>query len=353
MTKSGAAAGPPPDLDVPRLEAWLAANLDGFRAPLTVTRFKGGQSNPTYRLDTPGGAYVLRRKPGGRLLPSAHAVDREYRVMSALRETGVPVPRTYLLCEDESVAGTMFYVMDFLEGRIFFDPRLPAIASASERAALYDDMNRVVAALHSLDYAALGLADFGREGGYVARQIGRWSKQYKASETEPIPAMERLMEWLPAHLPADDETRLVHGDYRLDNLVFHASEPRVIGVLDWEIATLGHPLADFAYHVMAWRLSPEEFRGLRGSDLAGLGIPDEDAYVAAYARRTGRDGLPGWEFYLAYNMFRLAAILQGIVGRARDGTAANPDAPKMAALVRPLAEHAWAAAERLEKTGTR
>lgn len=333
--------------DERRLEDWLAANLDGFAGPMTVAEFKGGQSNPTYRLTTPKASYVLRRKPPGKLLPSAHAVDREYRIMTALAETGVPVPRTFLLCDDDRVVGTMFYVMEFLDGRIFFDPALPDIGSAGERGAMYDDMNRVIAALHNVDYQALGLGDFGREGGYVARQIGRWSKQYKASETETIDAMERLMAWLPEHLPREDETCLVHGDYRLDNMVFHPTEPRVIGVLDWEIATLGHPLADFAYHVMAWRLAPHEFRGLRGADLDALGIPGEAAYTAAYAQRTGRDALPDWEFYMAYNLFRMAAILQGIMGRVRDGTAANPEAERMGALVRPLAERGWEQVEKI------
>ena len=333
--------------DERRLEEWLAANLEGFAGPMTVAEFKGGQSNPTYRLTTPGASYVLRRKPPGTLLPSAHAVDREYRIMHALAATGVPVPRTYLLCEDESIVGTMFYVMDFLDGRILFDPRLPDASSGRERSAMFDAMNEVIAALHTVDYKAVGLGDFGREGGYVARQIGRWSKQYKASETETIDAMERLMEWLPAHLPAHDETTLVHGDYRLDNLIFHPTEPRVIGVLDWEIATLGNPLADFAYHVMAWRVSPDEFRGLREVDIEALGIPDEAAYTAAYAQRTGRDALPDWEFYMAYNLFRMAAILQGIMGRVRDGTAANPEAARMGALVRPLATLAWAQAEKI------
>jgi len=333
--------------DERRLEEWLAANLEGFAGPMTVAEFKGGQSNPTYRLTTPGASYVLRRKPPGTLLPSAHAVDREYRIMHALAATGVPVPRTYLLCEDESIVGTMFYVMDFLDGRILFDPRLPDASSGRERSAMFDAMNEVIAALHTVDYKAVGLGDFGREGGYVARQIGRWSKQYKASETETIDAMERLMEWLPAHLPALDETTLVHGDYRLDNLIFHPTEPRVIGVLDWEIATLGNPLADFAYHVMAWRVSPDEFRGLREVDIEALGIPDEAAYTAAYAQRTGRDALPDWEFYMAYNLFRMAAILQGIMGRVRDGTAANPEAARMGALVRPLATLAWAQAEKI------
>ena len=333
--------------DERRLEEWLAANLNGFAGPMTVSEFKGGQSNPTYRLTTSGASYVLRRKPPGTLLPSAHAVDREYRIIHALTETDVPVPRTFLLCEDESIVGTMFYVMDFLDGRIFFDPRLPEVSSNHERAAMFDAMNEVIAALHNVDYKSVGMANFGREGGYVTRQIDRWSKQYKASETDSIDAMERLRAWLPAHLPEHDETSLVHGDYRLDNLVFHPTEPRVIGVLDWEIATLGNPLADFAYHVMAWRVSPDEFRGLREVDIAALGIPGEAAYIAAYAKRTGRDALPDWEFYMAYNLFRMAAILQGIMGRVRDGTAANPEAARMGALVRPLADLALAQAEKI------
>ena len=333
--------------DERRLEEWLAANLYGFAGPMTVSEFKGGQSNPTYRLTTSGASYVLRRKPPGMLLPSAHAVDREYRIIHALAETDVPVPCTFLLCEDESIVGTMFYVMDFLDGRIFFDPRLPEVSSDHERAAIFDAMNEVIAALHNVAYKSVGMGDFGREGGYVTRQIDRWSKQYRASETYSIDAMERLMAWLPAHQPAHDETTLVHGDYRLDNLVFHPTEPRVIGVLDWEIATLGNPLADFAYHVMAWRVSPDEFRGLREVDIAALGIPGEAAYIAAYAKRTGRDALPDWEFYMAYNLFRMAAILQGIMGRVRDGTAANPEAARMGALVRPLADLALAQAEKI------
>ena len=333
--------------DERRLGEWLTTNLDGFAGPMTVSEFKGGQSNPTYRLTTSDSSYVLRRKPPGTLLPSAHAVDREYRIIHALSESDVPVPRTFLFCEDESVVGTMFYVMDFLDGRIFFDPRLPEISYDQERTAMFSAMNEVIAALHNVDYTAIGLGDFGREGGYVARQVARWSRQYKASETVSIDSMEHLMAWLPQHLPAHDETTLVHGDYRLDNLVFHPTEPRIIGVLDWEIATLGNPLADFAYHVMAWRVSPDEFRGLREVDIDALGIPSETAYIAAYAQRTGRDALPDWEFYMTYNLFRMAAILQGIMGRVRDGTAANPEAARMGALVRPLADLAWAQAAKI------
>jgi aminoglycoside phosphotransferase (APT) family kinase protein len=258
----------------------------------------------------------------------------------------VPVPRTYLLCLDESIVGTAFYVMEDVAGRIFWDGTLPEISS-SDRAAIYDSMNATIAALHGVDVGAVGLADFGRAGGYVARQIKRWTEQYRASETERIEAMERLIEWIPRHLPAGDETTLVHGDYRLDNLVFHPTAPRVVAVLDWEIATLGHPLADFAYHLMAWRLTPGEFRGLAGLDLARLGLPDEADYVAAYCRRTGRSAIPDLDYYVGYNMFRMAAILHGIMGRVRDGTAASREAARMGALARPVAEAGWRQVERL------
>jgi aminoglycoside phosphotransferase (APT) family kinase protein len=266
--------------------------------------------------------------------------------MTALAGSGVPVPRTYLLCLDESIVGTAFYVMEDVAGRIFWDGTLPEISS-SDRAAIYDSMNATIAALHGVDVGAVGLADFGRAGGYVARQIKRWTEQYRASETERIEAMERLIEWIPRHLPAGDETTLVHGDYRLDNLVFHPTAPRVVAVLDWEIATLGHPLADFAYHLMAWRLTPGEFRGLAGLDLARLGLPDEADYVAAYCRRTGRSAIPDLDYYVGYNMFRMAAILQGIMGRVRDGTAASREAARMGALARPVAEAGWRQVERL------
>ena len=333
-------------IDAGRLGEYLRAHIGGITAPIEVEEFRGGQSNPTYKLTSGEHAFVLRRKPPGKLLPSAHAVDREYRVISALAATGVPVPKTYLLCEDESITGTPFYVMDYVPGRIFWDVTLPGIEPA-QRAAIYDAMNDVIARLHSVDYAAIGLSDFGREGGYVARQIKRWSSQYRASETESIEAMERLIEWLPANLPAEDETALVHGDYRLDNMIFHPTEPRVVGVLDWEISTLGHPLADFSYHCMLWRMTPDDYRGLKGFDLAALGIPNEKDYVAAYCRRTGRSSLENWDFYMAYNMFRMAAILQGIMGRVRDGTAASPEAAKTGALARPVAAAAWNQVERM------
>src|SRR5690348_987011 len=310
------------ELPLERLGAWLGSHVAGFRGPVTAERFAGGQSNPTYRLSAASGQYVLRRKPPGPLLPSAHAVDREFRVMRALAETAVPVPRVYALCEDDAVIGSAFYVMEFLDGRIFWDPRLPGLPAA-ERRAMFLSMNTVIAALHSVDYVAVGLSDFGRPGNYLARQVARWSRQYQASETEPQPAMDRLIEWLPRHLPLEGEARIVHGDYRIDNLIFHPTEPRVIGVLDWELSTIGDPLADFAYHVMAWRVSPELFRGLAGVDLAALGIPNEDEYVAAYCAHTGRQQSANWEFYIVYSLFRLAAIMQGIAKRAIDGTAAS------------------------------
>jgi aminoglycoside phosphotransferase (APT) family kinase protein len=335
------------ELPLERLGAWLGSRIEGFRGPLAAERFAGGQSNPTYRLSAASGQYVLRRKPPGPLLPSAHAVDREFRVMRALAETAVPVPRVYALCEDDAVIGSAFYVMEHLDGRIFWDQRLPEIANTSERAAMFQSMNRVIADLHKVDYEAVGLGDFGRPGNYMGRQIARWSRQYRASETETIAAMDNLIEWLPEHLPPESPPAIVHGDYRMDNLVFHKTEPRVIGVLDWELSTIGDPLADFAYHVLTWRVTPELFRGLAGVDFAALGIPAEAEYVAAYCRRTGRDAIEGWEFYLVYSLFRIAAILQGIAKRAIDGTAAGADAVEQGKLARPLAEQAWQLAQSL------
>jgi aminoglycoside phosphotransferase (APT) family kinase protein len=336
------------DLPLDRLEAWLRGHVEGFRGPVAAERFAGGQSNPTYRLTAASGNYVLRRKPPGPLLPSAHAVDREFRVMHALADTPVPVPRVHALCEDDGVIGSAFYVMEHLDGRIFWDQRLPEIASAAERAAMFDSMNRVIADLHRVDYAGVGLSEFGRPGNYMGRQIARWSRQYRASETETIAAMDRLIDWLPEHLPPESPPAIVHGDYRMDNLIFHKSEPRVIGVLDWELSTIGDPLADFAYHVLTWRVTPELFRGLAGVDFKALGIPDEPAYVAAYCRRTGRKAIAGWEFYLVYSLFRIAAILQGIAKRAIDGTAAGADAAEQGRLARPLAEQAWQLAQSLK-----
>ena len=328
--------------DTGRLADWLRANVEGYSGELAVEQFKGGQSNPTFLLSAGNRKYVMRRKPPGKLLPSAHAVDREYRVISALAKTDVPVARSYALCQDDAVIGTAFYVMDYVEGRILWDPALPGMQPA-ERTAIFDEMNRVIAALHNVDYASVGLADYGKPGSYFARQIDRWSKQYRASETEKIEAMDNLMAWLPANIPAGDETSIVHGDYRLDNVIFHPSEPRILAVIDWELSTLGHPLSDFAYHCMTWRLSPGQFRGLQGHDLAALGIPGEADYVALYCRRTGRESIPAaeWEYYLAFNMFRLTAILQGIMARAMQGNAASQEAIDTGKRARPLAEEAW------------
>jgi len=285
---------------------------------------------------------VMRAKPGpaAKLLPSAHRIEREFQVMGALAGTPVPVPEMLALCEDEAVVGRAFYVMAFVEGRVLWDPSLPEL-SPQDRAAHFDEMNRVIAALHRVDFAAQGLAAYGAPGNYLERQVGRWSKQYRASETETIEAMDRLIEWLPGHIPPGEETTIVHGDFRMDNLVFHPTEPRVLAVLDWELSTLGHPLADFAYHCMAWHVPKGLFRGLEGYDLAALGIPDVDAYVAKYCERTGRPGIPNMPFYLGYNMFRLAAILQGIRKRVVEGTAASEQAGEMGARVRPLAELGW------------
>jgi aminoglycoside phosphotransferase (APT) family kinase protein len=336
------------ELPLAPLETWLRGHIEGFRGPLQAAeRFAGGQSNPSYRLDAASRQYVLRKKPPGPLLPSAHAVEREFRVMRALAATPVPVPRVHALCEDDAVIGSAFYVMEYLDGRIFWDQRLPEIADPGERAAMFQSMNAVIAALHGVDYAAVGLADFGRPGNYMGRQIARWSRQYRASETEPIAAMDRLIDWLPERLPPEGAPAIVHGDYRMDNLVFHKSEPRVIGVLDWELSTIGDPIADFAYHAMSWRVTPALFRGLAGIDFAASGIPDEAAYFAAYCRRTGREAIGAWEFYMVYSLFRIAAICQGIAKRALDGTAASADAAAQGAIARPLAEQAWALAEAL------
>jgi aminoglycoside phosphotransferase (APT) family kinase protein len=329
-----------------RLEAWLAANVTGYRGPLAIEQFRGGQSNPTYKLIAGSGTYVLRRRPFGQLLPSAHAVDREYRAMHALQGSGVPVARVHALCQDDAVIGSAFYVMKFIEGRIFWDPRMPSLARG-ERAALYDAVNETIARLHAVDPDRVGLADFGKRGNYMERQISRWSRQYRASETEPIPAMDRLIEWLPQHLPPEGETRIVHGDFRVDNLIFAPDAPRVAAILDWELSTLGDPLADFAYHVMTWRLAPALFRGLAGADLATLGIPSEAEYIAAYCRRTGRADIANLDFYVVFGLFRLAAILQGVARRALEGTAANANAREVGARAGPLADQAWELARRI------
>ena len=341
--------------DTAALQAYLQQRLPGFAGPLGVEQFKGGQSNPTYKLVTPATSYVMRSKPGpvAKLLPSAHAIEREFRVMQALAGSGVPVPKMLLLCDDESVIGRAFYVMECVQGRVLWDQSLPDM-SREQRGAIYDEMNRVIAALHRLDVATLGLADFGRPGNYFERQIARWSKQYQASVTGPNEAMDRLLEWLPQNIPASarDEAMVsvVHGDFRLDNLMFHATEPRVLAVLDWELSTIGHPLADFSYHCMSWHIPPGTFRGIGGLDLPALGIPSEDDYIRHYCERSGR-GTPeklkaDWNFYLAYNMFRLAAILQGIAKRVEAGTAASEQARQSGAGARPLAELGWSFAQR-------
>ncbi|MEH6525806.1 MAG: phosphotransferase family protein [Sneathiella sp.] len=330
------------------LETYLKSNIAGFHGPLEVAQFKGGQSNPSYMLTTPSKKYVLRRKPPGKLLPSAHAVDREYRVITALSNTAVPVPKTYCLCEDENVIGTMFYVMEFMDGDIEWDPALSGYSKAN-RVGVFDSMNASMAALHMVDYKSVGLETFGKPTEYLARQISRWTKQYRASETETIDAMDKLMEWLPENIPSGEETAIVHGDYRLDNTVLDKESHNVIAILDWELATLGHPLADFSYHCMTWRLEPELFRGLKGLDLPALGIPTEEQYVEAYCQRTGRESIENWDFYAAYNMFRLAAILQGIVGRIKDGTASNKNAADVTQRVKPLAKRGWEQVEKIIK----
>ncbi len=325
--------------DTAALERYMREHVDGFSGSLTVQQFRGGQSNPTYYLRAGGKEYVMRRKPPGKLLPSAHAVDREYRVITALGTTGFPVPRTYALCQDDSVIGTWFYVMDCVHGRVITDPAIPGLAP-HERGAIYDSLATTLARLHTVDWQALGLADFGRPGNYFARQIHRWTQQYRASETEKIEAMERLITWLPEHIPASDEVALVHGDFRLGNVIVHPTEPRVAAVLDWELSTLGHPLADLAYNCLPYRFT-REWEGLADKDLAALGLPTEQEYVAAYCRRAGREGIPDWEFCLAFAMFRLSAIAQGIMGRVVSGTANDPNARERGARARPLAESAW------------
>jgi len=344
--------------DIAALSAYLSTRLEGFQGPLTVQIFKGGQSNPTYKLITPGRAYVMRTKPGpvAKLLPSAHAVEREFKVMQGLAGTDVPAPYMYCLCEDESVIGRAFFVMEFVEGRVLWDQSLPGMTKA-ERAEIYDEMNRVISALHRVPFAARGLADYGKPGNYFERQIGRWSKQYSASITQPIDEMDRLMAWLPAHVPAaamdPAMVSIVHGDFRLDNLIFHPTEPRILAVLDWELSTLGHPLADLSYHCMGWHIPPGTFRGIGGLDLQSLGIPTEADYVRRYCERTELSTpeavLSDWDFYLAYNLFRMAAILQGIAKRVEAGTAASAQAVASAAGARPLAELAWRFAQQSQR----
>jgi aminoglycoside phosphotransferase (APT) family kinase protein len=330
-------------IDVASLEKFLGMKIRD------VEQFKGGQSNPTYRFaDAQGRRYVLRRKPPGKLLPSAHAVDREYRVIKALYEIRFPVARPHVLCEDESIIGTAFYVMDYVEGRVLWDQSLPGMSKA-ERFAIWDELNRVIANLHLVDYRAVGLEGFGKPGNYIERQIGRWTRQYRASETERVTAMDNLIDWLPKNIPPEAATTVVHGDYRLDNAIFHPTEPRILAVLDWELSTLGDPLADFAYHCMSWHIPPGQFRGIAGLDFAALGIPSEREYVELYCKRTRRGAIDPshWDFYIAYNLFRIAAILQGILKRVVDGTAASAHARDAGSRAKPLAELGWQQVENI------
>jgi aminoglycoside phosphotransferase (APT) family kinase protein len=329
--------------DVGALQEYMRRHVEGFAGDLAVEQFKGGQSNPTFKLTANGQSYVLRTKPApaAKLLPSAHAIDREFRVMDALNKAGFPAAKQYALCTDESVIGRAFYVMEFVAGRVLWDQSLPGM-SKQQRAAIYDEMNRVIAQLHTIDYAAIGLAEYGKPGNYLARQIDRWTKQYKASETENIEAMDALIEWLPKNIPSGVETSIVHGDYRLDNMIFHPTEPRILAVLDWELSTLGHPLADFSYHCMSWHIAPGQFRGIGGLDHKALGIPTEEEYIARYSQRTGKMlSKEDFNFYLVYNMFRMAGILQGIMKRYVDGTAASEQALKSGQAARPMAEMGW------------
>lgn len=331
--------------DLAALTAYLRQNVPEFPrdGQLHAEQFKGGQSNPTFKLEIAGQHYVLRTKPGpvAKLLPSAHAIEREFRVMDALHKAGFPAPKQILLCSDESVVGRAFYLMEFVAGRVLWDQSLPGMTPA-QRAEIYDEMNRVIAQLHMVDFAALGLGDFGKPGNYFARQIERWSKQYRAAETEHIAAMEELIKWLPENIPPGEDTSIVHGDYRLDNMIFHPTEPKILAILDWELSTLGHPLADFSYHCMSWDIPPGQFRGIAGLDHAALGIPSQQDYIASYCARTGKTIRPqDFNFYLAYNMFRLAGILQGIMKRYVDGTAASSQALESGKAARPLAEMAW------------
>jgi aminoglycoside phosphotransferase (APT) family kinase protein len=331
--------------DEARLADWMARNVEGFAGPLTVEQFAGGQSNPTFKLSTPARHYVLRRKPPGRLLKGAHAVDREARMISALEMTDFPVPHVYALCTDDSVIGSWFYVMDLVAGRIFWEASFPGVPDV-DRPLYFDSMNETLARLHRIDPNTIGLGDFGRPGNYFARQIARWSKQYvEDADAGRLADMDMLVEWLPANIPPGDEVSIVHGDYRVDNMIFHPTEPRVLAVLDWELSTLGHPLADFTYHLMMYRMPPQLSAGLLGLELKALGLPPEEEYVAAYCRRTGREGIQDLGFYMAYNMFRLAAIYHGIKGRAMRGTAASAAADQTAAKLPALAARAREEAE--------
>jgi aminoglycoside phosphotransferase (APT) family kinase protein len=333
--------------DEAALERWMGQHVPGFRGSVAVSQFKGGQSNPTYRIDSGSGAYVLRRKPPGQLLAGAHAVEREYRVIAALGTQGFPVARVYGLCEDDSIIGTAFYVMDMVEGRIFWEAQLPGLSS-DDRAAAFDSMNATIAALHNFDPQAIGLGDYGKPTGFVERQVARWSKQYAGDvEAGRIDSMDRLVNWLEQHLPPDSgRSSVVHGDFRCDNMIFDANAPAVRAVLDWELSTLGDPASDFTYHLLMYRMPGDLFAGLAGVELESLGIPSEEAYVAAYCRRTGRDHLPNKDYLVVFNLFRLAAILHGIRGRIARGTASSAHAVETASKLEPLAELAWAEAQK-------
>jgi aminoglycoside phosphotransferase (APT) family kinase protein len=335
-------------LDEEALERWLRAHVDGVEASITVQRIKGGQSNPTYRVSAGEADYIVRKKPPGKLLPTAHAIEREYRILKALDGTDVPVPAVRHLCEDPQVIGTPFYVMDFVPGRTFRNPLLPDL-SVAERTAVYDSMNDVLARLHGVDWSAVGLDDFGRVGGYFERQISRWTKQYNASKTRDLPAMERLLEWLPRNIPDGDETTIAHGDYRLENLLIHPEEPRVVALLDWELSTLGHPMADVAFNCMTYYLHCDSqiAPGFIGADLEKLGIPTEAAYVASYCRRTGRESAANWPFYVAFSLFRIAAIQQGVYARALAGSAGSEEALKFGPLSEFVAEQGWRQVEKM------
>ena len=326
-------------IDSANLQSWIDEYVPNAGKIKAIEQFKGGQSNPTYKIITESKNLVLRRKPPGKLLPSAHAVDREYKVITALYETDVPVPKTYGLCEDDDVAGTAFFVMDFLDGDLFWDPMIPSMTNR-DRTEIYKNKNKTLAKLHSVDYKKIGLEDYGKPGNYVARQVSRWSKQYRASETDNIEAMNNLIDWLPKNIPDDDETTIVHGDYRLDNMILKNNE--VVGILDWELSTLGHPIADFSYHCLSWR-TQEAFWD--EAKLKELGIPSEREYMEMYCENSGKDLSKNWEFYMAFNMFKIAGILQGILGRVRDGTAASKHAEERGNMVFPLSEAAWSTIE--------
>jgi aminoglycoside phosphotransferase (APT) family kinase protein len=327
--------------DEARLFQWMEEHVIGFAGPMRVEQFKGGQSNPTYKLSTPGKSYVLRRKPRGNLLKGAHAVEREAKVLKGLELAKFPVPYVHALCTDEAVIGTWFYVMDMVDGRIFWDATLPGIAT-QERPAYFDAMASTIAALHKVDYRRVGLGDFGKHGDYFKRQIARWSKQYLEDELAGRdPDMDKLIEWLPMNIPQQDETTLVHGDFRIDNMIFHPTEPRVLAVLDWELSTLGHPLADFTYHTMMYHIPPHIAAGLTGADLAALNIPSEEEYVAAYCARTGRTSIPDYTFYLIFNLFRFAAIVHGIKGRVIRGTASSEQAEERSRSMPEITRIAW------------